>query len=143
MNNLFDYFKQKIGVTNLEGELLKTNSKVENVLKANVENLTDINAEIRCINDLQDIIATDLNKQSGKLKEINDRLKIRLIDSDFEKLMDSKYITAHLYYTKRYIFNKETKVTLPVTDFIKDWDCLPTFNSLNGVCHFKCKICIV
>jgi len=135
--DIFQYFKEKIGYTDLDNKIM-INTKVTETL------LTDWNNEIKSIRkyisnltNYQDELNDKIDNLSGNLNEVKERVKIRLLDSDFEKLMDSKYTTTHLYYKKRYIFNKETKITLPVTDFIKDWNCLPKYNSLKDVFEKK------
>jgi len=137
MIQLFEYFKEKMGYTDLDNRI-EVNTKVTEILLSDWRNeIKLIRKHISELTNYQDEMNDKIDYLSGSLNEVKERVKIKMADSDFEKLMDSKYTTTHLYYKKRYIFNKETKVTLPVTDFIKDWNCLPRFNSLKDVFEKK------
>jgi len=122
MIQLFEYFKEKMGYTDLDNRI-EVNTKVTEILLSDWRNeIKLIRKHISELTNYQDEMNDKIDYLSGSLNEVKERVKIKMADSDFEKLMDSKYTTTHLYYKKRYIFNKETKVTLPVTDFIKDWN---------------------
>jgi hypothetical protein len=122
-----------MGIPDLEKQVTKNGKTIANLLAEwNKEVLGIRHAIASCSNEMGDIndAVDSIKKENKKVCKL---VKQKIGSSEFEKLMDSKYQTTKLYYRKRWAYKPENLVTLPVTDFMKDWDCVPTFTSLKAI----------